>query len=260
MKRGRHEKVIAGRREKLLRPFKDAIIDSSSRFDIVEEYKIIRTNIMYSFVETGSKVLCMTSPSPYDGKTTASINLGITFAQTGARVLVMDCDLRKPNVHRYLKLQAEPGITNVLGAFCPLNDAIQKTSYEGLDALVCGHLPPNPAELLASGAMVSLLDYLKGTYEYIFVDTPPVNTVTDATVISKLVSGVIIIARQSITTYDEVRITLEKLKQAHARVLGFMLNDAKEETDYYSNKKYCHSYYNQYSNYTPAMSGVKMDG
>ncbi len=222
---------------------KENILQSGMRFDIIEAYKAARTNIIYSLVEDGSKIICVTSSSPEEGKSTSCINLAVTFAQTGAKVLLIDGDLRKPRIHWYLKLHSKPGLTNVLGGFSLVTDAIQTTSYENLHVLTCGHIPPNPTELLASSNMGTLLNMLKASYDYIFVDTPPINTVTDAAVLSKLVSGTILVVRQGITTLDDVGASLKKLKLVNAKILGFLLNDVSQKSKYYKHKYKYRNYY-----------------
>lgn len=228
--------------------YMEDILDQSSRFDIVEAYKSTRTNIMFSLVGEGAKIICISSPLPSDGKTTNCINLAITLAQTGVRVLVIDADLRKPKVHRYLKLRTEPGLTNILGAFSTLADTLQKTAYENLDVITCGHIPPNPAELLAADAMGELLEHLKPDYDYIFIDCPPVNTVTDVAVLSKKVSGVILVVRQGRTTFEDVNTSIEKLKLVDFKILGFLFNDVNERMGRYGKRYYYYSKYG-YSSY-----------
>ena len=205
------------------------ILTSKTRFDIVEAYKIARTNIIYSIIEKGAKTIAISSALPSEGKTTTCINLAITFAETGAKVLLIDGDLRSPRVHRYLKLSQRPGLSNILGGFALFREAVQKTSYENLDALVCGHIPPNSAELLASKKMDALLNTLKSEYDYIFLDSPPINIVTDVAILSKMISGVVIVIRHAQTTFEDVYDALEKFKLVHTKVLGFILNDARGE-------------------------------
>ena len=222
----------------------NTIISDISRFDVVEAYKEIRTNVMFSLVGEGTKIICMTSSSPNEGKTTTCINLAITFSQTGAKVIIVDGDLRKPKVHRNLKLDAEPGLSNVLGGFNTLQESIQNTHYPNLDVLVCGHISPNPVELLASEEMVKLLETLKASYDYIFIDVPPINTVTDVAVISNLVSGIVLVVRHCATTFDEVNSAIERLQLVNAKILGFVINDVNErigKKGYYKRSYYYES-------------------
>jgi len=228
----------------------DSVLKADSRFDITESYKTARTNIIYSLVDDNSKTVCVSSPSPSEGKTTTCINLAITFAQTGAKVLLIDGDLRKPLIHRYLKLQAKPGLTNVLGGFSLLEDSIQKTTHDNLDVLVCGHIPPNPVEILASKNMQGVLETLKTQYDYIFIDSPPVNTVTDVAVLSEVVSGIVLVIRQGVTLFDDVAEAIEKLKLVNAKILGFVLNEVNESSKYYNRKKSYKKYYKKYDSYS----------
>ena len=234
---------LTGTKPKSMEAGYDCILDDESRFDIVEAYKAARTSIMYSLVGDGAKVVCLTSPSPSEGKTTSCINLAITFAQTGAHVLIIDGDMRKPRIHRCLNLFTEPGLSNVLGGFNKLSEAIQKTDFDNLEVITCGHLPPNPVELLGSENMEILIDCLKEEYDYIFIDSPPINTVTDVAVLSKLVSGLVIVVRFAQTTYEEIHMAVDKLKLVDSKILGFLLNDVKEKNSYYKKSYYKKGYY-----------------
>ncbi|MDP4110120.1 MAG: CpsD/CapB family tyrosine-protein kinase [Bacillota bacterium] len=223
-------------------------LNEITRFDIIEAYKAIRTNVIYSLVGEDSKIICLSSPSPNDGKTTTCVNLAITFGQTGAKVLIIDGDLRKPSVHRNFKLINEPGLTNALGGFCSLRDAIRKTGHDNLDVLTSGHVPPNPAELLASDEMRKLIEKIKSDYEYIFIDAPPVNSVTDVAVLSGMVSGIVLVVRHRVSTFDEINGALEKLALVNAKILGFIMNDVSDKMK--RKKYYRYTNYYAYKNKT----------
>ena len=172
------------------------ILSKDLGFDIHESYKELRTNIMFSLPGSGCKVISVTSGIASEGKSTTCFNAAITFAETGAKVIVIDCDLRRPNVANLLHIRKEKGLSNILINDCKLEDAIIRTDYNGLDTIIAGNIPPNPAELLSSAPMKELIDNLRGKYDYIFLDTPPVNVVTDASLLTTIVDGYIIVVKQ----------------------------------------------------------------
>lgn len=213
-----------------LKQSQQAILNKKTAFVIQEAYKTARTNIVFSVagaVDNGCKVIAVTSASPGEGKTTSTINLAITFAQTGARVLLIDGDLRKPRVHQYLSVVKNNGLSTVLSNQNNFNDVIFRDLKEGLDVLTSGSIPPNPAELLSSEAMGGMLDELKKQYDYIFFDTPPVTVVTDAAALSKYVDGIVMIVREGYTNHESIEHALNLLNIADAKVLGFFVNDVE---------------------------------
>lgn len=206
----------------------DALINPNSEFAVVEAYKSIRTNIMYSMPKTeGAKTIVLTSASAGEGKTTTCINIAQTFAQMNARVLLIDCDLRKPKIHRYLKLDKRDGLSNVFCGLAGLDTALKINVRENLDVLTAGDTPPNPAELLQSKEFAKILTVLKKVYDYIIIDTPPINLVTDATSVIKQSSGTILLIKKGYTTYDMVDEAMDKLKKVNANILGTILIDEK---------------------------------
>lgn len=224
---------------------KDLILTGRASFHVKEAYKAARTNTMFSLAGKGCKKVVITSSFPGEGKSTTCLNLAITFAQTGSRVLVIDGDMRKPTIHRKLDISNENGLSHLLGDFCKIEEAIIHTKYENLDVITAGHIPPNPAELLASEAMRGLLDELEQNYDYIFIDTPPLNVVTDATVLSNVVSGTALVVRQGVTHHKDIQDALGKLEFAQAKILGFILHDVKDSKGTYG--KY--GKYSRYSGY-----------
>lgn len=226
------------------------ILQDSSDFDTIETYKTIRTNIMFSMPKTEKgKVVVITSASPGDGKTTTTINLAITFAQTGARVLLIDCDLRKSRVHRYLKLSRKDGITNVLCGFSEFEKSVKKNVRDNLDVLTAGEIPPNPSELLESEEFEKLLGEVCEKYDYIFIDTPPMTVVTDAAIVMKNSTGVIVVVRQNITTYDLMDITMDHVRMTGIKILGVVMlgcEDKRKKYGYYKSGKYGYKYKYRY--------------
>jgi capsular exopolysaccharide synthesis family protein len=218
------------------------IIRSSTGFDTIEAYRSARTNIMFSLVdEEGCKRLIFTSAMAGEGKTTTCINLAVTFARTGANVLVIDADLRLPKIHTYFELDNTRGISDALAGLAQLDDIIQ--TKDGIDFITAGYIPQNPAELLASRKMEETIRKLSARYDYIFLDTPPVGVVTDAAAIARLSSGVIFVIRQNYTLHSAVEAAFSGLNFANAKVLGFILNDAESPTAKYMKQRYPYSGY-----------------
>ena len=204
------------------------ILNKRTSFTITEAYKSIRTNIIFSLAnETGCKKILVTSSEPGEGKSTTTLNLAITFAQTGAKVLVIDCDLRKPRLHRYIGTDRKNGLSDLLIGLVDVKQAIYHHDEYNLDCITAGQIPPNPVELLSSRAMQSLMDYLSDKYDYIFIDTPPVTLVTDACSMAKFVSGYVVVVRQNYTIHELLEKTRSSIEFAEGKLLGYVVNDTK---------------------------------
>lgn len=232
-----------------IRRNQSAIITDKTAFVIMEAYKIARTNIIFSVAGSGEsdcKVIAITSASPGEGKTTTSLNLALTFAQTGAKTLIIDADLRKPRIHQYLGIVKTHGLSTILSNQKDFNSVVFENVRGGLDCLTSGSIPPNPAELLASDAMTNLINELKNEYDYIFIDTPPVTIVTDAVALSGNVNGVVFVVREGITSHENINNAITLLKIAKAKILGFFVNDIDPSSTSYG-AAYQSSYGKRYS-------------
>lgn len=223
------------------------VLNEKTPFQIVESFKSLRLNIIFSLPNVECKKVLFTSSLPNEGKTTTCVNTAIAMAQTGSKVLVIDSDLRKPVCHLYFKTKYYPGLTNFLCGLNELEEVISHTSYNNLDFLPSGLIPPNPSELIASKEFATLLKTLEDYYEYIIIDSPPVNVVSDALSISKEVSGTVIVTRQNISTHDQVQKALNQFELAGSKVLGFVLNDSYEDNILGYKKKYGYKSYREYS-------------
>lgn len=234
---------------------KTLLLDNSTSFLIKEAYKSTRTNIIFSLTDEGCKRILLTSSYPKEGKTTTCANLGITFAQTGAKVLLIEADLRKPRFHHMFNVDKNIGLTNVLTGISKIEDVIIKTKYENLDICCAGHIPPNPAELLASGTMDRILDELSEKYDYILIDSPPINYVTDAQILSNKVNAVFLVVRLGETDYQAVSFAIQNLELVNVKPRGIIVNDSKTDSiSYkykykYSYRKYSKKSYNYYNGY-----------
>lgn len=225
------------KKKKHVRNGSEGIINADTMFSVTEAYKAARTNVMFSLAgDDVCKKVIVTSATPGEGKTTSCINLAITFAQTEARVLIIDADLRKPRVFQYMGVKNGSGLSDVLGGFVKLEEVIQKSPKYGFDCITSGHIPPNPAELLASRRMAELLKSLEDSYDYILIDTPPVTVVTDAAAMAKFATGAVIVTRQKQTTHAAVKKAISVLEFADAKILGFILNGANINSYAYRSK------------------------
>lgn len=229
-----------------IRNYSKVILKKDSDFAIVEAYKSARTNLEYALnTEEGCKKIIFTSAMPAEGKSTSCINLAITFALTGERVLLIDADLRKPKIHMSLNLENKTGFSNYLAGFAQLDEVIQHDEIHGFDVIASGQIPPNPSELLSSVRMKNAMDTLSEKYDYIFVDAPPVNIVSDAVSMAKFVTGVVIVVKENFTTHDALRKCISSLEFANSRILGFVLNGVLASEGYYS-KYYKYKYKYKY--------------
>ncbi|MDP4119063.1 MAG: CpsD/CapB family tyrosine-protein kinase [Bacillota bacterium] len=220
------------------------ILNEQTPFLISEAYKAARTNIMFALKDNkGCKKVIITSANPGEGKSTNCVNIAISFAQMGERVLIVDADMRRPRLHRYFKIKNKNGTSNILGGFSSVDECIYHDEGTNVDVITAGHVPPNPAELLASEEMDNMLEQLVQMYDYIFIDTPPINVVTDVALIAKKVTGVMIVVRHNITSRDMIDRCINSLNFAGARLMGFVLN-AVEHNEYVG--KYTYNSYKKY--------------
>ncbi len=223
------------------------LIDTDTRFDVKEAYNELRTNILFSIPSSDSKVIAMTSSVTSEGKSTTCLNSAISFAETYGKSIIIDCDLRRPNVNKLLGTKGEKGLSNLLVNDCSFENAVVKTKYKNLDAITAGSIPPNPTELLESENMTVLIDELKKEYKYIFLDTPPVNIVIDASILAKISDGVVIIVRQQLAEKRMLWETVKKLRFANAKILGFVLNDVPVTSKSYVRGRFGKYGYSTYS-------------
>lgn len=229
---------------------KNAIMDPGLKFRVEEAYKSIRTNIMLSVMKKGCKTIVITSSVAGEGKTTTTTNLAISISQADQRVLLIDGDLRKPKVHHYFSIPNAPGLTNYLGASVNSRTAqkvdlfsiIHPTEYKNLSVIASGSIPPNPAEILGSEPMADFLKEVAEHFDYIIIDTPPINVVSDALPVIRESDGVVVVVRSNAATHPELQKALDSLKFIDAKVLGFVVN-------YETEKKSIYGYYGKYGYY-----------
>ena len=215
--------------------------------DFGEAFRSLRTSLMSRFPAEGTKILLVTSAQPLEGKTTTACNIAMALAYGGARVLLVDADMRRPGLHRPLRLTNERGLSQVLIGQARVRDVIQRTVDPNLLAITAGRTPPNPSELLASERMKTLLSNLShGPFDWIVLDTPPVLAVTDAVILAPLVSGVTFVVGAEMTRRRLAERALETIMSAPPRFCAVVLN----KVDFARNKYYYSRYYgHQYKNY-----------
>ena len=193
----------------------------------------------------------MTSSIPGEGKSSVSINLARVLAENGTRVILIDCDMRKPMLHKYLRAQRfrTRGLSTVLSGISTLEDSVATFSDLQFDLMTAGPIPPNPTELLASEEMEHLLDLLAKQYDYVICDTPPVSVVTDAAILSQYNAGVILVVRQKYATCKQAKKAKQNLENVHADILGCVLNQYDVSKNVKETKQSSYYYYNyDYSN------------
>ncbi len=202
------------------------LIDERSPTDpVVESYRTLRSAIAFSTLDSKAKMLLVTSSLPEEGKSTLSTNLAISYAQDGKRVLVVDCDLRRPRQHRFwLGMSNDVGLTSLLLGQTEAKDAIKHTRVEGFDLLTSGPVPPNPGRLVESLKLRQLLLELSKSYDLVIVDTPPVLVVSDAMIISRLVDHTVLVVEASGTTKRVLAEVREQLRSGGLEPLGIVFN------------------------------------
>lgn len=204
------------------------------RSPVSEQYRTVRTNLQFSSADSAIKSMIITSSGPGEGKSMTTANLAVVYAQQGKRVLLIDGDMRKPTVHYTFRLDNLQGLSNILIGESPLEDAITPSSVDHLDLIPCGPIPPNPAELLGSKKMESLIQQASQWYDMTIIDTPPVLAVADAQILANIVDGSLIVVRSGQTEYEAVIEAKEALEPANAKLLGAVLNDRdKKRSNYY---------------------------
>jgi capsular exopolysaccharide synthesis family protein len=201
----------------------DFITQYDSRSPISEAYRSIRTNLQFAGAGKELKVVGLTSVLPEEGKSTTVANLAIVMGQDEKKVLLIDCDLRKPVLHRRFELPNK-GLTNCFAEKIPLHQVIQKDIFPNLDVVTSGPIPPNPAELLSSSRMMELLEEVEDDYDYIFLDMPPVLVVTDAAIMGSKVDGVVLVLASGEVSPEEARQAKSLLEKGKANILGAVLN------------------------------------
>lgn len=228
------------------------IVQNKPKSSVAEAFRGLRTAIHFSSLRRDTKVVMITSSFPGEGKSTIAANLGLTFAQAGNRVLLIDCDLRRPSLNTLFEHSRSPGITEVLAGDISLEKALHKTDIENISLLSAGTIPPNPAELLCSDSMRDLLAGLRETYDIVIIDAPPVIPVTDAPLLTAFTDMVVVVVESGRIPAKAAQRMKELLLSVQAPVAGFVLNDRNSlfsdtygyyGKGYYGRRYYGYAYY-----------------
>jgi receptor protein-tyrosine kinase len=223
---------------------KSHTIDRSSMNRTAEDYRQLRTNLQFLNVDEPPRVIMVTSAIPSEGKTTVVVNLGLALADAGRKVTIVEADLRKPKVTRYLGIVGGVGLTNILAGTAELDEVVQRygVGARALSVIAAGPNPPNPGELLASSQMASLVDRLRGENDYVLVDAPPLLPVADASGLAVIMDGVLLSVRYGSTTKDQLRQAATTLERVGAKTLGVILNIVPPKAELASAYGYGYSY------------------
>ncbi len=214
--------------------------------NFAEAFRAVRTNVLFSTAEEGSRSVVVTSTGPGEGKTLVACNLAVALAQAGQRVLLIDADLRRPKVHEVFAQKAEPGLSNLMVGSAKASDSVKKTSVSGLWVLPAGRIPPNPAELLGSKRFKDFLASLAEHFDWVVLDSPPVMAVTDVSVVAHSTTGVLFVVGSEMVSRHGAQVALEQLDGTKARFFGAVLNRVNLERNAYYYSQYYRREYSQY--------------
>ena len=217
--------VLLKKKNKVVSTKMPQLIHTAAPFEYEESYKALRTNFKFVALNGKNRKIVITSTLQGEGKSSVAINLAISLVQTGSKVLLIDADMRKPSLHRYLRTKKDPlmGLSALLSGEMKVGDCLQNTEY-GFDLIPGGPVPPNPVELISSEAMRALLHEAAEHYDYIICDAPPVGVITDAAALSPLCDGVLYVIRQKYANKHQVHGAIQSLQTVNAKILGTVLN------------------------------------
>lgn len=221
----------------------ELIVKTKPKSVISEDIRTIRTNLDFSLSEFDKKVVMVTSSLPSEGKTFISSNLAYTLAENGNKVLLVDCDLRRGRLHRLFGVSNEQGLSNLISKFdkdIDLSEYIRKTDMPKMRVLTRGAVPPNPSELLSSPKFKAIIDVFKDHFDYVILDSAPVNGLPDALILSKVSDKVVIVAKYESTTIDALEDTKKALENVDANIAGVVINSIPR-----SKTKYGYYYYGE---------------
>lgn len=225
------------------------LITDESPMRVLEAYRMARTNLFYSGdSEEKATVFGVTSASPGEGKSVTCANLAISFAMSGKRVLVIDCDMRKPTQKNLFEVVAEKGLSEYLAGVVDVPEVVE-TRYENLSLLSSGRCPPNPAELLYRPRFSVLMEKLCAEYDFIFVDLPPVGLISDATIVAPYIGSYIFVVRMKRSDYRSVQSAADSIEGVGGKIAGIMINDVEELGSFYYYRGKHYGRYGKYSRY-----------
>ena len=225
----------------------NSVVGGDIDFAASEAYKLLRTKLQYSFTnDKACRVFAVSSAMAGEGKSVSSVNLAFSLAQLDKRVLLIDCDMRRPTLADKLSMIKYPGLSEHLAGFMSLDEVLQVCSSNGKDAVLsvitAGNTPPNPVELMNSAKMSASLKQLREKFDYIILDMPPIGDVSDALISAKLADGVLLVVRQNYGSRVAVRDAIQQFEFVNAKILGVLLNCASDRVARYGKSKYGYGY------------------
>ncbi|MBH5142493.1 polysaccharide biosynthesis tyrosine autokinase [Rhodococcus erythropolis] len=229
-----------------------AITFSDGNSVSAEAFRELRTNLQFLEVDHPPRVIVVTSSLPSEGKTTTAVNIALVLAEAGKSVCLMEGDLRKPRVSKYLGLIGSVGVSSVLSGQATLDDVLQPTEFDGLTVLASGPIPPNPSELLGTDTAKHVLDELRARYDYVIIDASPLLPVTDAAVLAAMSDGALVIARHGSTKRDQLARAVGNLQSVGAHVLGTVITMTPSR----GRNAYEYSYYYESDKSLPQLTAV----
>ncbi|MGF0108101.1 CpsD/CapB family tyrosine-protein kinase [Clostridium sp. SGI.024] len=215
------------------------IVEKEPKSIAAESYRTLRTNIQYSSFDKEYKVIVITSSEPGEGKSTTAGNLALCMAQGDKKVILVDCDLRGPSIHKKFKVSNLAGLSDVIIGKSDLSKVMHRYN-KNLVLLTSGKIPPNPSEMLSSKSMENLLEKLRENFDYVILDTPPVQAVTDSQILSTKADGTILVVRAERTKKESVNNAINLLKKVNANIIGTVLNGtdlSRNKYQYYYGEK-----------------------
>lgn len=221
--------------------FRNRLINANTSLHIMEAYRMARTNLMYTAKGAGVRVFGISSGAPHDGKSLTCANLAISFSMAGKKILLIDCDMHRPTQSISFGVTAKSGLSEYLTGLREEAE-IAETEYENVHLLSAGRCPPDPAELLQSDRFASLIMEAKTKYDCIFLDLPPLNVISDATVIAPYLDGYVLVVRAKQSDRVDLQKAVDSIEHVEGKVLGFVLNDVETR----SSGGYYGRYYGRY--------------
>lgn len=229
-----------------MRRRRNIVTRENPKSPIAEAFRTLRTNIQFSSIDEDLNSIVVTSSGPGEGKSTVSVNMATTMAQADKKILLVDCDLRKPVVHTFFGIVNARGLTNILAEGLSIENVVYEPVRDGnLHVLTAGPIPPNPAELLGSKRMKGFLKDAETKYDTIILDSPPIGVVTDAAILSTVADGTVLVCAVGQAEVEAAKAAKALLDKVDANILGVILNKVPvTQGGYY--KYHYHSYYSYY--------------
>lgn len=212
----------------------------NSKFVIIEAYKQARANLMFTLSSNDNNAFTVTSWSKGEGKSTVATNLAVSFSKTGKKTLLIDSDLRRPNIHLLMDTSNSIGFSDVLSGTDNFDDAVHKEVHPNLDVLTAGNVFSNPSELLCSPVLPDLIKQMKSSYDYVIFDSPPIGVVSDALLLKQYVYGYVAVVRENRTTHKDIEKMIRSVELAKSNIMGFIKTGCKVKK--HSSKRYGYYY------------------